>query len=202
MIYIGLYGSQNYGLDTEASDIDAIAVVALSLDQTIQRDSYSLQIPEASGTTTVKDIATFAAMLHKGAPNFVEASHSKYWTGSCQFRKIIEKATYSLNSIKGMFHSYVNRAKTGSNPNKHYLRAIRCFFQFYAPTDTTYSFEGTDPQKIAMKLLLRTNGDLGPALEQLSLIINRVSSKDAAYSSSLDEALFQFQKNLLLREIQ
>jgi len=58
VIYIGLYGSQNYNLDDEESDIDAKAIILPSLHDIIFRKVTSKVVECEKGNIDVKDLLT------------------------------------------------------------------------------------------------------------------------------------------------
>ena len=73
-----LYGSQNYGLETENSDIDTKIVVIPSLDDLIFRQPVSMTVQTDCGIADVKDIRLFFKSLKKQNMNFIETMFSDY----------------------------------------------------------------------------------------------------------------------------
>ena len=66
VIYIGLYGSQNYNVDDEKSDIDCKAIILPTLHDVIFRKVTSTTIECENGSIDVKDLITFYDVIRKG----------------------------------------------------------------------------------------------------------------------------------------
>lgn len=81
IIYIGLYGAQNYNLQREGSDYDYKAVVVPSLDDIVyNRKPVSTTEELPFGQVDVKDIRLMVDQWKKGASNFLELLFTKwYW---------------------------------------------------------------------------------------------------------------------------
>ncbi len=85
--FIGLFGSQNYGLDDKDSDIDCVAVTTPSLDEliagipsvkTLEPPEFSCNPDKESGTVKLMDLRDFAKQLAKGSFTNLEALFSDY----------------------------------------------------------------------------------------------------------------------------
>lgn len=85
--FIGLFGSQNYGLDDGTSDIDCVAVTVPSLDEliagvpsvkTLEPSEFSRNPSEDNGTVKLMDLRDFAKQLSKGSFVNLEALLSDY----------------------------------------------------------------------------------------------------------------------------
>lgn len=85
--FIGLFGSQNYGLDDETSDIDCVAVTVPSLDEliagipsvkTLESSEFSHNPNKDNGTVKLMDLRDFAKQLSKGSFVNLEALFSDY----------------------------------------------------------------------------------------------------------------------------
>ena len=73
IVFIGLYGSQNYLLDTEDSDHDFKAVVVPTLDDLVRNTkpvSFSVSLSDGA-LCDVKDIRLMVDQWKKAAPNFL-----------------------------------------------------------------------------------------------------------------------------------
>lgn len=81
VIYIALYGSQNYNVDDEKSDIDAKAIVLPTLKDIIHRQPISAKLETEFGNVDYKDIITFNNVIRKGNFSYIEAIHSHYRIG-------------------------------------------------------------------------------------------------------------------------
>lgn len=86
IVFIGLFGSQNYGLDSSFSDIDCVAVTMPSLDDLISGvpDVKTLTPGEFTfdesddGQVKLMDLRDFAKQLSKGSFTNLEALMSDY----------------------------------------------------------------------------------------------------------------------------
>lgn len=74
VVFIGLYGSNNYKLDREDSDYDFKAVVVPSLSDLVRHTQpVSLSVPLSDGALCdVKDLRLMVEQWKKAAPNFLE----------------------------------------------------------------------------------------------------------------------------------
>lgn len=90
-MYAGLYGSQNYYLDTEDSDVDAKAIVVPSLGDLINGDEVSTSYGSPKeGLVDVKDIRIMFTQFLKMNVNFLEILFTKVFaTNSFFFKEIV-----------------------------------------------------------------------------------------------------------------
>ena len=78
LIFVALYGSQNYGLESDGSDYDFKAIVVPSLDDIVfNRKPVSTTIEIEDGLCDVKDLRTMMGCWKKQNVNFVELLFSK-----------------------------------------------------------------------------------------------------------------------------
>jgi len=101
VIYIGLYGSQNYNLSDENSDIDLRAVVMPSLQQIITREKISKKYITDIGDIDVKDILTYYEVVRKGNFSFIEPFQTKWFIGDKYLRELFGTIPLNLKSVKG-----------------------------------------------------------------------------------------------------
>lgn len=81
VVCVNLYGSQNYGLDTENSDMDFKAVVLPSIDDVINNTSpVSTSLEFRGGLIDVKDIRLMFENYKKQNTNYLETLFTPYWT--------------------------------------------------------------------------------------------------------------------------
>ena len=73
-----VFGSQNYKVDTETSDIDTKAVIIPNLEDLISGKSITPTYQRSDGELHVYDIKSFHESLVKQAPNFVECLFTGY----------------------------------------------------------------------------------------------------------------------------
>lgn len=74
-----LYGSQNYGLDTEESDVDTKVIVIPSFKELIDRKSISKSTESANGLCDIKDIKTMFEQFIKANPAYIEILATDYY---------------------------------------------------------------------------------------------------------------------------
>ena len=82
VVYVALYGAQNYNLQREGSDFDYKAVVVPKLEDVVfnvKPTSVTLNLPEIDGQVDVKDIRLMIDQWKKGASNFVELLFSDWF---------------------------------------------------------------------------------------------------------------------------
>ena len=79
IVYLGLYGSQNYRMDTPTSDIDCECFIFPSHDDIVfAKQLYSKCIDTQYGTCHIKDIRAAFNELMKSSPNILEVLGSRY----------------------------------------------------------------------------------------------------------------------------
>lgn len=98
---IGLYGSQNYGLNDELSDIDVRAIVIPTLDQIINRTKISKKYVTEYGDIDVKDLLTYYEVVRKGNFSFIEPFQSKWFIGDKSIKDLFKNIPINLKAVKG-----------------------------------------------------------------------------------------------------
>lgn len=138
VLYIGLYGSQNYNLDDEFSDYDVKAIILPSLNDIIFRKTTSKVIECDSGSIDVKDLITFYDVIKKGNFSYIEAIDTEYSIGDKRIKEMFSVFRPNLKSIlgaiyekrKALTHEYPSKKeefeKWGFDP-KQYHHIIRLF---------------------------------------------------------------------------
>jgi len=101
VLYIGLYGSQNYNLDDEFSDIDAKAIVLPTLKDIIFKQTISTPVETETGNIDVKDLITFYSVIKKGNFSYIESIQTEYFIGDKDLKLLLSKIPVNLKSIKG-----------------------------------------------------------------------------------------------------
>jgi hypothetical protein len=79
VVFVGLYGSQNYNLATKDSDIDARAIVVPTFEDLIINKKYIHQVDFPEGICVVDDIRDFCKNTSKGSPSDLEMFYTKYF---------------------------------------------------------------------------------------------------------------------------
>jgi len=118
VIYIGLYGSQNYNVDDEFSDIDAKAIILPSLHDIIFRKVTSKTIECENGAIDVKDLITFYDVIKKGNFSYIESIDTEYSIGDKYIKELFQQFRPNLKSILGAMHEK-RKALTHEYPSKH-----------------------------------------------------------------------------------
>lgn len=104
VLYIGLYGSQNYNLDDEKSDIDARAIILPTLHDIIFRVSTSKSIEFEEGCVDVKDLITYYDVIKKGNFSFVEPMDTEHYIGDTTIRDMFQLYRPNYLSIVGAMY--------------------------------------------------------------------------------------------------
>ena len=135
--FISLYGSQNYKLDNENSDIDCECFIFPSIEQIAMCDMPSKHngvITTAYGTCCLKDIRKAFLELHKSSPNMIELISTKYNIANKNYLSFVQtlcahcndianaNKTKFLKGLEGLFHKYSADAQFN---NKYYANALR-----------------------------------------------------------------------------
>lgn len=118
VIYIGLYGSQNYNLDDENSDIDVKAIIMPSLHDIIFRKVTSKIIECDNGAIDVKDLITFYDVIKKGNFSYIESIQTEYSIGDKYIKELFAKIPINKKSMLGAMYEK-RKALTHEYPSKH-----------------------------------------------------------------------------------
>lgn len=93
-VFTAVYGSQNYNLHTEESDVDTKTVVVPTLSQFVRGDNkVSLEYHYGENNcdnNEVKDVMNFFNNLRKCNPAYLETLFSKYKLHSYDFEPLLE----------------------------------------------------------------------------------------------------------------
>lgn len=101
VLYIGLFGSQNYGLDDEHSDVDARAIVLPTLEQIIKSEKIAKKYKTEIGEIDVKDVMWYYEVIKKGNFTFIEPMQTKWFIGDKYLRVLFGNIKVNLRSLKG-----------------------------------------------------------------------------------------------------
>lgn len=113
VLYIGLFGSQNYNLDDGASDYDAKAIVLPSLTDIVRRKTISKVYQFDIGEVDVKDVITFNDIIRKGNPAYVEVIRTKYFIGDKRLKEIFLPYNINPKAALGMAYEKLAAIKKG-----------------------------------------------------------------------------------------
>ena len=118
VLYIGLYGSQNYNLDDEQSDIDCKVIILPTLHDIIFRKTTSKVIECENGSIDVKDLITFYNVIKKGNFSYIEAIDTEYSIGDKYLKDLFKQIRPNLKSFLGAMYEK-RKALTHEYPSKH-----------------------------------------------------------------------------------
>jgi len=197
VLYIGLYGSQNYSVDDELSDIDCKAIILPTLHDIIFRKVTSSTIECENGSIDVKDLITFYDVIKKGNFSYIESIDTKYSIGDKKIKEMFGKFKPNLKSIlgamyekrKALTHEYPSKKeefkKWGCDP-KQYHHIIRLYdlLDYNIRNKTYYSYLNYDNplvgsrSKEAMIELKRNTNNVSKDVmeEQSDLYIERAKN--------------------------
>lgn len=118
-MFVSLFGSQNYGLDNEKSDIDIRAIVFPTLNDLIFNEGVVSKVEKyGDGEVDIKDIKTYVGLLKRGNPTYIESLFSPYQinclSGLEDAKAIVEE--YSDVMVKDFMYSALG---TISSKYKH-----------------------------------------------------------------------------------
>lgn len=138
VIYIGLYGSQNYNVADEDSDVDAKAIVMPSLEDIIFRKTISKVREFSTGSCDFKDLLSYYEVVRKGNFSFLEPFYSEWYIGDNYIRDLFRQIPVNKKSILGCMlekrkaftHPYPSKTKEfedfGCDP-KQYHHIVRLY---------------------------------------------------------------------------
>lgn len=101
IIYLGLQGSQNYGLDYENSDVDTKAIIAPSLNDLVlnKKPISSTYIREDNSHTDLKDIRLMFNCFRKQNINFMEILFTPYYITNDLYKQEIDLLRKNAETI-------------------------------------------------------------------------------------------------------
>lgn len=172
VIYIGLYGSQNYNLDDEESDIDVKAIILPSLQDIVFRKVTSKTIECENGNIDVKDLITYYDVIKKGNFSYVEAIDTEYSIGDKYIKELFKQFRPNLKSILGAMHekrkaltheypSKVNEIKKwGFDPKQyHHILRLQTLLEYNTYSDSNLSYLGYKGEAKEKMIDLKRNKD-------------------------------------------
>lgn len=137
IMFIALRGSQNYNLDDEYSDYDAIAVVLPKMEDFMKRNKIATKMEFENGECIIQDILIFHENIAKGNMSFIEAVQTNYKLGDTKLFKeylVNPRSMYgmALEKEKALRHPYPSKLKVlekhGYDPKQlhHIIRLRMC----------------------------------------------------------------------------
>lgn len=118
---MGLYGSQNYNLSDENSDIDVKALVLPSARQLLTGAKVSKVYDVEYGQVEIKDVMEYARIAAKGNPAFLEIFHTEYWVGDEDLRELMQTISVNKRAAMGMMHQKYEAIVKGLPKTNEYV---------------------------------------------------------------------------------
>lgn len=224
VIYIGLYGSQNYNVDDEKSDIDAKAIILPQLKDIIHRKVVSTTYECENGAIDVKDLITFYDVIKKGNFSYIESIETKYSIGDKYIKSLFSRFKPNYKSIvgamyekrKALTHEYPSKVEEfkqfGCDP-KQYHHIIRLYdllsYNIENNCDRSYLEYDEEQRRFMLKIKRSMNGLTVSQLEQNSdLYIEKAralidyNEPDYAYEyENIDEEINNYIEKAIKKEL-
>lgn len=172
VLYIGLYGSQNYNVDDELSDIDAKAIILPTLHDIIQRKVTSKTIECENGAIDVKDLITYYDVIRKGNFSYVEAMDTEYSIGDKYIKELFKQIRPNLKSIlgamyekrKALTHEFPSKTeefkKWGCDPKQfHHIIRLYDLLEFNLRNNTLLSYLEYSTHDAKEMIAIKRNSD-------------------------------------------
>jgi predicted nucleotidyltransferase len=136
-----LYGSQNYGTDTETSDVDTRAIYVPSLYEVLFEKPVSKEIILENGEhCDVKDIREYVKALKKQNITYVETLFTDYFILNPDYKDIWDDTLYKFReeisyynypgTISAMTHTCLNYIKGKNNCSGKVLSNVKRILYF------------------------------------------------------------------------
>ena len=191
VIYIGLYGSQNYNLDDELSDIDVKAIILPTLHDIIFRKVTSTTIECEKGNIDVKDLLTFYDVIKKGNFSYIESIQTEYSIGDKYIKNLFSQFQVNKKSVlgamyekrKALTHEYPSKKeefeKWGFDPKQHHhilrLYDLLNYNLLYNENKSYLTYEDNDIRRRTLIEYKRNKNNIAKTIieEESDLIIER-----------------------------
>ena len=190
VIYIGLYGSQNYNLDDEESDIDVKAIILPTLHDIIFRKVTSTTVECEKGNIDVKDLLTFYDVIKKGNFSYIESIQTEYSIGDKYIKNLFSQFKVNKKSVlgamyekrKALTHEYPSKTKEfemwGFDPKQHH-HILRLYdllsYDVIKNENKSYLKYGDNPRREELIKYKRNKDNIAKSIieEDSDLIIER-----------------------------
>ena len=146
IFYKCLYGSQNYHLDNENSDIDIKILTIPTLDDLIKEKKTSKTIEIDTGQADVKDIRKMFEQILKCNPSYIEVLLNKYVEVNTDYQDEYNELISLRDRILRYNLTALYKATLGTIFNKE-----RYVFNIYPTTEaniTKYGYDGKNASHI------------------------------------------------------
>ena len=139
LLGIFVYGSQNYGIDTEDSDVDTKAILIPSLRELCLEKPVSRELRLENGEhCEVKDIREMVKMFEKQNINFLEILYTDYYWVNPKYERLWKEwfisakediATMDLRAmIKSITGQAIHTLKQNPKDGKKFANAERLYY--------------------------------------------------------------------------
>ena len=135
---LSLYGSQNYNMDNENSDIDCQCFFFPTAEEIIFNKSFqSTTINTKYGECVLKDIRQMFDELRKSSPNILEVLGTKYCIVNRDFQRLLSSIAAQLDTLarlneykllkgyEGLYYRYTKDNLKETKNTKYYANALR-----------------------------------------------------------------------------
>lgn len=194
VLYIGLYGSQNYNLDDENSDIDAKAIILPTLHDIIFRKAISKTIECENGNIDVKDLITFYDVIKKGNFSYIESIDTKYSIGDKYIKELFSQIRPNFKSIVGAMYEK-RKALTHEFPSKkEEFQKFGCDPKQHHHIIRLYDLLSYNIENNCSKSYLKYNGD---AKEKMIILKRNMHGKNVRELEEEGDLYIEKARNLL-----
>ena len=151
VLAVCLYGSQNYGLATEQSDVDTKAFIMPNLSELIKYKKVSRQIEadEDGGLCDLKHLELMCQNFHKQNINFLEILYTDYFICHKDFQAAYQELRDKRDFLTSAFPRRMLHASAGMAEQKYH--ALRHPYESKKDILAKY---GYDPKQLASMLRL------------------------------------------------
>ena len=224
VLYIGLYGSQNYNLDDEESDIDVKAIIMPNLHNIVFREVVSKTIECERGNIDVKDLLTFYNVIKKGNFSYIESIATQYYIGDDYLKSLFSQIAVNKKSMlgamyekrKALTHEYPSKhgefERWGFDPKQHHhiLRLYDVLKHNYECQDSKsfLTYEENDPRRVELLNTKRNKGNVAKTIvetESDNIIVDAKKFIENGYKYEevdLSETVYEYIENGIRKEIQ
>lgn len=201
VLYIGLYGSQNYNVSDEKSDIDAKVIILPSIEDIVFRKITSKVKEFDEGSCDIKDLITYYNVVRKGNFSFIEPFYTNWYIGDEYIRNLFRQIPVNKKSLfggmcekqKAFTHEYPSKKeefeKFGVDP-KQYHHVVRLYDiiltlepnkELFTPYLTYNGFNQTHMKEIKRGLCGKTKEELIDDIEKMVADAKVIISKQEPY---------------------
>lgn len=205
-----LYGSQNYGTDTETSDVDTRAIYVPSLYDVLFNEPVSKEIIMENGEhCDVKDIREYMKCLKKSNITYMETLFTKYFIVNPIYEDIWKDTliknregiahTYPFAVLRAMSHTGLNLIKKEDCSGKDLANALRIYYFLInyldkKPYEACLFIQNENLRKelLAIKATPKTNFNLEKLRNNFNYILSKAGDKNQIDFHYTDNILKSF----------